>query len=305
MKKPNIFIFGDGLVGSMVLEGLREMTEWNIVSYKESSNYRIESNPPVIDISRILDELTEKHGKPDIIINMIGVVGKPNVEWCEDHKRETKYGNTLIPTEMAYKAIKLGVPFIHLSTGCIYDDLENTKRTFKASDTPNFDESYYSFSKLQGENNLKALHQQNPASQIEIHRIRIPFMAESDPRNAINKIINYDTLVEYPNSMTCLEDYVEFVIDRVDAILKHNISKGWLNIFNAVNKDPIPYSEIVEFIKEFAGVKMNPKKYITPKELKVMVKVPRSNCTLAEGKLPDTRTSLLRVLKEYHIAIRI
>jgi dTDP-4-dehydrorhamnose reductase len=40
----------------------------------------------------VLDEV-----KPDVVINAAGKTGKPNVDWCEDHKEETLRSNDTGP----------------------------------------------------------------------------------------------------------------------------------------------------------------------------------------------------------------
>ena len=45
-------------------------------------------------------ELLDEH-KPDAVLNAAGVVGKPNVDWCEDHRVETIAGNTTLPIMIA------------------------------------------------------------------------------------------------------------------------------------------------------------------------------------------------------------
>jgi dTDP-4-dehydrorhamnose reductase len=45
-----------------------------------------------VAVGAILDEL-----KPDIVINAAGKTGRPNVDWCEEHKMETIRSNVTGP----------------------------------------------------------------------------------------------------------------------------------------------------------------------------------------------------------------
>ena len=38
-----------------------------------------------------------KHFNPDVVLNAAGIVGKPNVDWCDFHPRETIFSNTVLP----------------------------------------------------------------------------------------------------------------------------------------------------------------------------------------------------------------
>lgn len=303
--KPIIYVFGEGLVGSRIVSALRENKHVTVVTNKQAPHgSRIRSTPAGIDIERILVDMTQTFGAPDLIINALGIVGKPNVEWCEDNKHETLYGNVDIPVDLGWAAAKRGIPMIHISTGCIFSDTEG-KTIFSTDAEPNFLESFYSRTKADAEYQLRMLQEHNPEARIEIHRIRMPFFVDDDPRNLINKLLAYDTLVDSPNSMTCLEDYVDYVVKRAEEIIADAPDefepKGWFSIQHAVNKEPLAHSEIIEFLKEFGNVDVGKKTYITPKELNKMCKTPRSNCILGEEQLPATRVSMLRTVRDYKL----
>jgi dTDP-4-dehydrorhamnose reductase len=302
-KKPVVYVMGRGLVGGRLVKELEENTNFTVVSNKQAPHgSRITSTPASIDIERILADMAQTFGPPDIIVNTIGVVGKPNVDWCEDNQHETRYGNVDIPVDMAVAATKMGVPLIHISTGCIFSDVEG-KTVFLPEDEPNFTDSFYSLTKADAEYQLRQFQKQVPQARIEIHRIRMVFYGEKDPRNLLDKLISYETLVDSPNSMTHLDDYSHFVADRVEAILENLPDEfeddGWFSIQHAVNKGAISHVEVVEMLKEFGNVEFKEKKFITPTELNKMCPAPRSNCILGDEQLPDIRTSMLKAIKDY------
>src|SRR6266446_1754795 len=66
----------------------------------------------------LLNYLREK--KPAFVINAAGYTGKPNVDACETARADTLQGNTLLPLTIAQACAAAGVPFGHVSSGCIY-----------------------------------------------------------------------------------------------------------------------------------------------------------------------------------------
>src|SRR6185312_7381013 len=74
-----------------------------------------------VDYSRfdvLLEFLREK--KPSFVVNSAGYTGKPNVDACELDKAGTLVGNTLLPQTIAHACAAAGVPWGHVSSGCIY-----------------------------------------------------------------------------------------------------------------------------------------------------------------------------------------
>ena len=61
-----------------------------------------------------------RRAKPDFLINAAGYTGKPNVDACEIHRADTLQGNTIFPVMVAHACAAQGVPFGHVSSGCIY-----------------------------------------------------------------------------------------------------------------------------------------------------------------------------------------
>ena len=66
-------------------------------------------------VSRILDA-----EKPDVVINAAGKTGRPNVDWCEDHKMETMRSNVTGPLVLLEECAKRNIYWVHLGSGCIY-----------------------------------------------------------------------------------------------------------------------------------------------------------------------------------------
>jgi dTDP-4-dehydrorhamnose reductase len=58
--------------------------------------------------------------KPTFVLNSAGYTGKPNVDACELDKAGTLVGNTLLPQTIAHACAAAGIPWGHVSSGCIY-----------------------------------------------------------------------------------------------------------------------------------------------------------------------------------------
>src|SRR5450432_1097265 len=61
-----------------------------------------------------------KAKKPAFVVNAAGYTGKPNVDACELHKADTLQGNTLFPQTVVQACAAAGIPWGHVSSGCIY-----------------------------------------------------------------------------------------------------------------------------------------------------------------------------------------
>lgn len=117
--------------------------------------------------------------KPTHVLNAAGLTGRPNVDWCEDHKVNSKGLHLglhskvwfpvtdfpfLVPQLEVIRVNVLGMlnladlcdqRSIHLTTyatGCIFhydkDFPQGSGKGFKEEDTPNFMGSYYSKTKV-------------------------------------------------------------------------------------------------------------------------------------------------------------
>ncbi len=76
--------------------------------------------------------------KPEFLINAAGYTGKPNVDACELHKAECLLGNAVLPGVIATACTEAGVPWGHVSSGCIYSGDGPGPDGFTELDPPNF-----------------------------------------------------------------------------------------------------------------------------------------------------------------------
>lgn len=88
---------------------------------------------------------------PFILNSFTGVTGRPNVDWCEDHKQETIRTNVIGCLNVADICASRGIHHLLYATGCIFEyDSEHVigGKGFLETDTPNFHGSFYSHTKV-------------------------------------------------------------------------------------------------------------------------------------------------------------
>jgi 3,5-epimerase/4-reductase len=132
-------LFGtNGWIGGKLIELLKE--QGKTFHLADSRNYNRES---------VLAEI-EKY-KPTHILNASGVTGRPNVDWCEDHKLETIRTNVVGTLTIADIAAEKGIHHLLYATGCIFEYDEEHQiggKPFFEEDKPNFHGSFYSHTKV-------------------------------------------------------------------------------------------------------------------------------------------------------------
>ena len=88
--------------------------------------------------------------KPTHVLNCAGCTGRPNVDWCEDHKEETMRSNVIGTLNLTDLCFLAGIHCTAFATGCIYQYDDAHPRGgpgFKETDKANFDGSFYSETK--------------------------------------------------------------------------------------------------------------------------------------------------------------
>ena len=88
--------------------------------------------------------------KPTHVLNAAGSTGRPNVDWCEDHKEETIRNNVIGTLNLTDVCYEKGIHITVFATGCIYTYDEKHPMGgpgFLETDKANFDGSFYSETK--------------------------------------------------------------------------------------------------------------------------------------------------------------
>ena len=226
--------------------------------------------------------------KPAFLVNAAGYTGKPNVDACELHKADCVMGNAVLPGIIAQACADAGVPWGHVSSGCIYTGARPDHSGFTETDTPNFtfrtnNCSFYSGTKALGEEVLANF------SNVYIWRLRIPFNNLDNPRNYLTKLLRYNTLLEAENSISQLEEFVEATF----ACWEKQIPFG---IYNVTNPGYVTTHEVVELIKK-TGVSNKAFQFFKDESqfMNLAAKTPRSNCLMNSAKLAATGIKMTEV----------
>lgn len=226
--------------------------------------------------------------KPEFLINSAGYTGKPNVDACELHRAECLHGNAVFPGIVRTACEEAGVPWGHISSGCIYTGRRADGGGFREDDTPNFcfrtnNCSFYSGTKALGEEVLLG------AQQCYLWRLRIPFDHEDNPRNYLTKLMRYQRLLEAENSISELAEFCAATF----ACWEKRVPFG---TYNVTNPGAIWTHDIVEAIKRSGVCKKDFIFFASDEEfMRIAAKTPRSNCVMDTTKLTAVGIRLTEV----------
>jgi UDP-glucose 4,6-dehydratase len=245
-----------------------------------------------------------KTKKPAFVINVAGYTGKPNVDACELDKAGTLLGNALLPQTVAQACAAVGIPWGHVSSGCIYSGAKisgaGTVRVekdmtrpelhalaeqkspavlgFTESDPPNFSFrdgpcSFYSGSKALGEEAIAGL------GQGYIWRLRIPFDEFDSPRNYLSKVQRYAKVYENVNSISHRADFAKACLDTWDR-------RAPFGIYNVTNPGYVTTRHVVELIEKILKPAKKFEFWANDEEFyRQAAKTPRSNCVMDVSKI--------------------
>jgi dTDP-4-dehydrorhamnose reductase len=237
--------------------------------------------------ARVLTEAL-RADKPEFLINAAGYTGKPNVDACELHKAECLFGNAVLPGLIAEACHRAGVPWGHVSSGCIYSGARPDGSGFIEGDTPNFTFrtnhcSFYSGTKALGEEVLAG------QPNAYVWRLRIPFDHLDNPRNYLTKLMRYPRLLEATNSISELNEFVAGTF----ACWEKRVPFG---AYNVTNPGAVTTHEVVDFIRR-SGVCQKDFVFFKNEDefMELAAKTPRSNCVLDAGKLAAVGIQLTEV----------
>lgn len=213
-----ILIIGNGYVGS------RCAKEWPdaVVSDKMINNLE--------DALRILSE-----HNPDVVLNAAGIIGRPNVDWCETHQFETFFGNAILPVIIAQACAQKNAYLLHIGSGCIFYGESPDPKGWKENDFAN-PAATYTKAKYSADLALSTL------PNVGIARIRMPIDYISYSGNLINKLASYPKIIDVENSITVLEDMVN--------VFRQLLEKKAEGIFHVTNPGSIKHKEIIQMYEE-------------------------------------------------------
>ena len=216
------------------------------------------------------EKLIKKYN-PKIIINCIGITGKRNVDDCELEKDATLLANSFVPIILAEIALRNNMKLVHISSGCIFNFNYQRDLPVKEENSNYFFKLFYSRSKIYAERPLEELSRDY---NILITRIRIPLLNAKHPKNVLDKLIKYGKVIDIPNSVTYIPDFIKAV--------NHLISIDARGVYNVVNRGGLRYPELMQIYQ----------KYVPAFKFKVIVlkklNLVRTNLLLSTSKLEKT-----------------
>lgn len=215
-----------------------------------------------------------KTTKPRFIINAAGYTGKPNVDSCEINQADCYNGNITYPIDIVTAANELSIPFCHVSSGCIYNGYD---KIFTELDKPNFSFEYNNCSYYSGTKALCERILMENFPNVYIWRLRIPFEETANSRNYITKLLTYNKILNFSNSLSNKEEFVRLSLETI----KKSVPCG---IYNIVNEGSMRAEDVFyEFQKQ--GIYIKKEFYNSLEEFNKDIKAPRSNCVLSVDKL--------------------
>ncbi len=233
----------------------------------------------------------------EFLINAAGYTGKPNVDACEDDKAACLFGNAVLPGRIREACERAGVPWGHVSSGCIFSGERPGGGGFREDDAPSFSFrtnhcSFYSGTKALGEEVLAG------AQECFVWRLRIPFSEVDSPRNYLTKVMRYARLLEATNSLSQLDEFVRATFE----CWQKRVSFG---TYNVTNPGQVTTREVVELIRQ-SGVSDKDFSFFDDEDefMAKAARTPRSNCVLDTAKLRSAGIEMTEVHEAITQALR-
>jgi dTDP-4-dehydrorhamnose reductase len=277
-----------GYIGSQILESFNQAgSEISGISREEIDYYNHS------ELRNLLREVNASY-----LINAAGFTGRPNVDACETEKYECLQGNAVLPGIIREVCEDLKIRWGHVSSGCIYSGRRSDGKGWREDDKPNFSFrsspcSFYSGTKALGEEVLEG------AENCFVWRLRIPFNHEPSPRNYLQKLLNYENLLEAENSVSHLEESCQKCIE----CFTKDVEPG---IYNITNPGSITTSQVTEWMIEQGLTEKKFNFFKTEEEfMQKAAKTPRSNCVLDTSKAEKAEIGMRPVEEAMIDSIRI
>lgn len=243
-----------------------------------------------VAVAQILDK-----ERPDVVINAAGKTGKPNVDWCEEHKLETIMSNVAGPLVLLKACADRGIYWVHIGSGCIYEG-DNGGGGFNEDDLPNFSGSFYARSKLWSDQMLKEFPAcpDGTGGVLQL-RLRMPFDGSGHPRSLISKLRKYSKVLDEQNSLTYIPDFLK----AIDVLVR----KRATGIYNVMATGTISPYQIMQRYQRIVDPSHTFER-LTLSHLPEVVKAGRSNCVLSTKKLEGEGVTLMPVEKAIDEALK-
>jgi dTDP-4-dehydrorhamnose reductase len=275
-----ILFFGHkGWLGQMIVEKWKHLRPEDTLILSAT---RVDNNN--------FNTLTKEISQVDIVVSTVGRTSGgniPNIDYLEDNLFENIRDNLQAPIILANICKSLNIHLTYMGTGCIFssDTRKDDVTMFTEDDCPNFFGSGYSIVKGFTDNLMKSY------DNVLNLRIRMPIIDSDHPKDFISKILKFEKICSYPNSMTHLPTIIPCIIEMT-------INKK-TGTYNMTNSGSISHKEIIDLYNQYKH-SSHICEYIEQDELKHILKSKRSNNILDQTKLqslfpdlPDIKTCII------------
>lgn len=187
--------------------------------------------------------------KPDRAISLIGRTRGgtfTTIDYLEQKGKlvENLRDNLFGPFVLAHLCGKAGVHLCYMGTGCVFHYDNDVHKVgngvgFTENDDANFFGSSYSTVKGFTDRIMRIAFNEKVLNV----RIRMPITPDDSPYNFITKIVNYDRVVNIPNSMTVLPALLPKMIDMSVKQIGGTV--------NLTHPGAISHNEVLELYKKY------------------------------------------------------
>ncbi len=268
----------------------------------------------------LLKFLQEK--KPAFLVNAAGYTGRPNVDACETAKADTLAGCVLLPQVIAHACAAAGIPWGHVSSGCLYSgakivaggkvrvEKDMTRPELRAlaekspeaihgfteEDAPNFSFreppcSFYSGSKALAEEAIADIGEHYS------WRLRIPFDEYDNARNYLSKVQRYSKVYDNVNSISHRGEFAQVCLDLWER-------RAPFGIYNITNPGFVTTRHVVDLVEEILHPGRVFEFWKSDEEFYRVAKTQRSNCVLDVSKLLATGVKIRPVEEALEASLR-
>jgi len=257
-------VFGGqtGWIGQKLVDLLREQNKEVFVAQSRLENIQ--------DVQKELDTI-----KPTHVLNAAGLTGRPNVDWCEDHKDEVIRVNVIGTLGLLDSCETRKIHCTNFATGCIYTyDTAHPVggKPFTENDPPNYVGSFYSLTK-----GMVDKLAPNYSHCLTL-RLRMPISDDLSHRNFITKISGYAKIINVPNSVTILHDMLPISVLMADRKLS--------GVFNFTNPGVMSHNEVLDLYRDYIDPNFWYENFTEEDQNKIL-KAGRCNNHLDVTKLQD------------------
>jgi dTDP-4-dehydrorhamnose reductase len=223
------------------------------------------------ELSRLVVDIA-----PTVIINCAAYIGNGCIANCENNKDQTILSNVIFPQMLGEICNGGDIVFGHISSGCLYNwyvdggykESHDKQLTFKSEC------SFYTGTKALAEDLLKDV------SNKYIWRVRLPFDEQNHPRNYLTKLLTFDRLINYQNSISNKKELVRACIECL-------IKEVPFGIYHVTNPGAINASDIVTMAKKILKLDKEFAYFDSIEEFDKVRKIVTSNTLLNTDKLMD------------------